>query len=651
MLLGMAITVFGQVDSGAATSTLRWLSVGGVLGGGPSFEYGEVVIPELVDCDTLRAGIATSLHAAVLVEHPLSEAWSLQARVGVYFESGDLRKQTNYPLLLRTETGGVVEGIYDHVLRFDRTTIAASLLSRHDIGPRIELAAGLEVSRQFAGSETFQQEAVTPTTLLLRGQRIAEIRSGDLVEQSAMALGVTASIGYRLPLSTRSWLVPELSFAAPITSFAATMPWRRVRLAAGASLRFDLLERPAEKPPIDTPVVAHIPVLRPLITTSPTVVEVRVDEYDSTEALALLNQVFFDEGRSTVPTRYRKLDSAGASRFSTRQLTGSALEAYYDLLNIVGLRMRGAPAATLAINGFRNGREPGGSALSRARAEDIRRYLVETWGIASRRLKVKGGGLPPSPARESVEEGFEENARVQLEPSDPNITGPVIRLHIQRTATPPSVVFYPRAEAEAGVRSWRLDVVDDTTLWRRFEGAGTPPDSIVWDWRSGGRELPTIPMTLAYRLEVEDLTAQRVSTTPFDIDVEYRTVQQTLEHRENDSVIASYSLLLFNFDSPNVSSADLELLRAIAATGIDPRSVVTITGFTDSLGLESHNRELAMRRAGETARLLRELAPAGATIVVNTGGGERERFPYDTPEGRSHCRTVVIEVRTPVRKP
>ena len=648
MLLCMAIAVSAQTDTSAPP---RLLSIGAALSGGGSFELGEVVIPELVDCDSLRAGSGSSFAGALLVERPLSSTWSLQARLGLAVESGELRKRSNYPLLLRGESGVVVEGVYDHVLLFDRTSITGALLARFDPGSRLEIAAGLELARQIAGEETFQQEAVSPSTLLLRGQRVAKIRAGDLVEASALSVGALASVGWRLPISSRSWLVPELSVAMPITSLAATMPWRRVRLAAGATLRFDILETPEPVRPVDTPVIARVPILRPAITTSPAVVEVRVDEYDSTEALALLNQVFFDEGSSTIPPRYHLLNDSTASLFSTQSLVGSALEAYYDLLNIVGLRMKNTPSATLAINGYRNGRESGGATLARGRAEAIRRYLVETWGIEARRVHTTGGALPPSPARESVEEGFEENARAQLEPSDPNITGPVIRLHIQRTATPPSVVFYPRAEAEAGVLRWRLDVVEDTTLWRRFEGEGAPPDSIVWDWRSGRRELPTIPMRLAYRLDVEDSTGQRVATEPFDIRVEYRTVQQTLEHRENDSVIASYSLLLFNFDSPNVSPADLELLRAIAATGVDPRSVVTITGYTDSLGLESHNRDLAMRRASETARLLRELAPRGATIIVSQSGGERERFPYDTPEGRSHCRTVVIEVRTPVRRP
>jgi outer membrane protein OmpA-like peptidoglycan-associated protein len=103
---------------------------------------------------------------------------------------------------------------------------------------------------------------------------------------------------------------------------------------------------------------------------------------------------------------------------------------------------------------------------------------------------------------------------------------------------------------------------------------------------------------------------------------------------------------LFNYDSPKVGPSDNLLLHAISAE-IREQATVRITGYTDSLGDESHNRELANMRAQETAKIIRKLVPRGVDVEVNQQGGERERFPYDTPEGRSHCRTVIIEVRTP----
>ncbi|MBC8143930.1 MAG: OmpA family protein, partial [bacterium] len=448
----MAIAVLSQGDSVPAAT--RWLSVGAAISGGPSFEYGNVVVPL---CDPVTSGTALSWNASAFVERPLSQSLAMQLRVGAYIERGELRHR-GLIAPTRGEDGTVFTGVYDEVLRFNRTMIATGMLARYQLSNRLELGIGIEATREISTDQQFQLEAIAPAELLFRGKRIDERASGVIVQPASIALGAFASVGYRLPISRSSWLVPELSFSFPATSMAADDAWRRIRIGVGAALQFDLLDE-VEAPPIDTPVVVHVPVLRPIITTSPAIVEVRVDEYDSLEALPLLNQVFFAEGSDAIPTRYNQLGVDATRSFTLSQLDGSALDVYYDLLNIIGLRMKQTPSATLAITGHRNGRESD-NRLSRRRADEIRRYLVESWGIAARRFRVSGAGLPSSPARETAVEGFEENARAHIVPSDPNITAPVIRRHVQRVATPPSLIFYPRADAEAGLAKWRLEVLE-----------------------------------------------------------------------------------------------------------------------------------------------------------------------------------------------
>jgi outer membrane protein OmpA-like peptidoglycan-associated protein len=375
---------------------------------------------------------------------------------------------------------------------------------------------------------------------------------------------------------------------------------------------------------------------------------VRIDEYDSVEALPVLNQIFFAEGSSRIPERYRLLDREGATVFTRDLLTGSALDVYYHMLNLIGKRLQEIPSATLTLNGYRNSRESD-PRLGAMRAESIRRYLVDVWRIPQRRIMVRGGALPPNPARENAEEGFEENARVEILSSDPNITKPHYRRHIQRVANPPGVTFYPRAVAEAGVGEWEVEVSQEGAPWKSFAGTGALPDSIVWDWRGDRRELPHLPMRLSYRLKVVDSIGQVRTTESTPIAVNYRSVGQKMEHRVNDTTINIYSLLLFNYDSPRLSPGDQELINAITGTSdVTPRSIIRFTGYTDSLGDEEHNRQLANTRAAEAARLFKATGPQGVSIIVNQEGGELERFPYTTPEGRSHDRTVIIEIRTPV---
>lgn len=333
--------------------------------------------------------------------------------------------------------------------------------------------------------------------------------------------------------------------------------------------------------------------------------------------------------------------------FGNAQLIGSALDVYYHLLNIIGMRMRRTPDATLTITGYHNGQE-NQPQLGRRRAESVKKYLAEVWRISSRRIRVVGGGMPANPASEAMPEGAEENARVEITSNDLNITGPVIRRHIQRIATPPSITFYPNVVAEGGLAEWSLDVLEQSSRWKSFAGGGDHlPDSIIWEWRNDRGELPSLPMQLQYALRVTDSTGATAGTPLKQIDVTYNALRDT---PQDDTTIENYSLLLFNFDSPKISRSDMALLKAIIGQ-TQSGAVVRLAGYTDSLGEDNHNRELAIQRANEVAKIFRSLAPKGVSITVDEGAsGERERFPYNTPEGRSHCRTVIIEIRTPTNK-
>ncbi len=618
---------------------------------GPSRE-----LVSLPFCELIRHGSGSRWSFGFLFEYALSDKLSFQLRPSVDGHVGSLRETVTGDLLVAESPDVLRPVTVDQVLDFREYSVGLALVARRQLLPRLFLQGSIGLGHAFSVSQTYRQVAVEPANWLFgNNRREITLDSGALVPPPTLMLDVAAGLSYDLPISTRSMLSPEISLRFPIVDHAADGSWRDLTLLVGATLRFGIggrqkpvADTPAVEPPRpDTPVVARPrPTLIPSMMTEPATVEVRINEYDSTEALPLLNQIYFAEGSDSIGARYTRLTPEQAQDFSNTNLTGSALDVYYNLLNIIGRRMLDAPRSALTINGYRSGGEsdPG---IARRRAERIKAYLVETWGIDPSRLKVVGGKLPPNPSAETTLQGRAENARAELIPSDPNITAPVLRRHIQRVATPPSVVFFPRAIAEAGVASWSIDVVEGERLWKRFAGVGKLPDSIRWNWRGDAGSLPTLPMHLSHSFGVTDSTGQSATTPLSSIDVAYHSRAETLEYRENDSTIESYSLLLFNFDSPKVSEGDRALLRAIAGN-IRRQAVVRLTGYTDSLGGAEHNRELAMLRAGEVAKILRGLVPRGVTIVVDDKGGEKERFPYDTPEGRAHCRTVIIEVRTPV---
>lgn len=652
MQLCMAGVVWCQSDSSRTGAPHSYIGIAVALG--PTLEQASIAVPDFADCGSLRNGTGARWSIAGLYEPYFGrKGFALQLRAGLAAHRGTLSERIDRQEEIRLSDGSLAPVVVDQVLDFSETAFFLSLFLRYPLFDRLHLQGGFGGRQYIKVDQTHRQVAVSPDLLLLNNNRREEdLSTGVLIGAAGLNFLADLGLAYDLPIGSRSTLSPEIMLSYGLDHRNPSGSWGDLALQAGVSLRFGLggdtvpVETvPHPQPPPDTPaVIATIPKLVPTVLTQPSVVEVRIDEYDSTEALPLLNQIFFPESSAELQSRYIQLKPADIATFSNARLVGSALDVYYQILNIIGKRLEDFPHATLTINGYRNGRESSPD-LSRRRAEGLRAYLVDVWHIAPSRIKVTGGKLPPNPSSETSEQGFQENARAELIPSDPNVTAPVLRRHVQRVASPPSVVFYPRAVAEAGIASWKIDVMEGGTLWKRFAGTALP-DSIRWNWRGDSGTLPTLPMRLGYELSVTDRTNRTESTPLTAIDVMYHSRSEKLEHRENDTTIESYSLLLFNFDSPKVSEGDRALLRAIAAN-IRQGATVRLTGYTDSLGGQIHNRDLAMMRAEETAKILRVLVPRGVTIIVDERGGERERFPYLTPEGRAHCRTVIIEVRTP----
>ena len=94
----------------------------------------------------------------------------------------------------------------------------------------------------------------------------------------------------------------------------------------------------------------------------------------------LLTYVFFDEGSSTLPSRYQVFKDASATRnFSDTTIVGATLNKYYHILNIFGFRLNQLPNEKIEIVGCNNevqpGEKQGGIKLSEARANLVFNYL------------------------------------------------------------------------------------------------------------------------------------------------------------------------------------------------------------------------------------------------------------------------------------
>ncbi|MBC8144753.1 MAG: OmpA family protein [bacterium] len=90
------------------------------------------------------------------------------------------------------------------------------------------------------------------------------------------------------------------------------------------------------------------------------------------------------------------------------------------------------------------------------------------------------------------------------------------------------------------------------------------------------------------------------------------------------------------------------MVSSFVAGSIATSSTASITGSTDRLGEVAHNTQLSQARA-EAVRDLIVAERPGAQITRVEGIGP-SKLPYnnDLAEGRYYCRTVAVEVLTPV---
>ena len=93
-----------------------------------------------------------------------------------------------------------------------------------------------------------------------------------------------------------------------------------------------------------------------------------------------------------------------------------------------------------------------------------------------------------------------------------------------------------------------------------------------------------------------------------------------------------------------------EMIKNFVVNSISDSSKVMITGSTDKLGEKDYNLKLSKARAENTYSYIMNLKPKAEFEEIKGIGDSKLLYDNDLPEGRFYCRTVLIEVSTPVKK-
>lgn len=532
--------------------------------------------------------------------------------------------------------------------------------------------------------------------------------SGEIPNASSLLPSITLAVNYSFPLTKKGdfFVVPELNYSYGLSKIADGVDWSISSLRMGVSVKYIIPERKPiredlkqfEK--IDTikqerpqdqeqifafgqPKLKRDTVTRDLVRTITETVSrtdtvffkkhfillaqvalvgvdstgkelpeplFTVEEFQATKMFPQLNYVFFDENSAVISDRYLKLKKADAESFSMNSLYAlNRLDLYYHLLNIIGYRLKMQPDANITLTGCNSGEndEKSNLDLSRSRAESVRKYFVDNWGIDSARINIATRNLPDKPSIPVVEpEKQAENRRVELSFSNIEIGKPLTITDTVRTISPPLSRLKPTVKAEAGLDEWSIVVYQGRRRIKEFTGKDSIATSYDWQIEEAKDVIPILQAPLEYTINVKDKDKQTYSMPSGRVQIK----QVTIEKKRSSQIIVDkqideFDLILFDFDKADLSAANKEIILNQIKPRIKPESKVEIVGYTDQLGEADHNKTLSLQRAKAVAKLLD--IPDAFILGI---GSEKLLHDNNHPEGRFLCRTVKIKIETPVDK-
>jgi outer membrane protein OmpA-like peptidoglycan-associated protein len=208
------------------------------------------------------------------------------------------------------------------------------------------------------------------------------------------------------------------------------------------------------------------------LTTEPT--ELNFDILTTVDGTPISNFIFFETGQSDITPEYVLLDEpAGVASFDADSLT-TARDRYFNILNIVGQNLRRNPDALIKIVGCNSnsGVEKDDLDLSRRRAESVKSYLQEVWGIDELRMGIEARNLPADATPMDLMGARPENQRVEIIYDSDRMQAAAPSDFIVETRGRRELKLKINLFAEAGFSDWQLTIFGDDKPVKNLTGQG-----------------------------------------------------------------------------------------------------------------------------------------------------------------------------------
>jgi len=615
-------------------------------------------------CPEYSNAFGTGYSFGALIDYPINNDLQVNLRLGYASYSAGFSNNETIDNIIVNGIGR--QGTIEHLLDVSIGNIGIEPTASYRVTNSLYLRAGLRLSL-ITGTYYDQIEKIVDPPdrgTFADGRSFRNKSDGDINNALSFQEGLIFGSSYELPINKQKslFLVPEIYYTYLFTPVISDYDWTIHSVSFGLAVKYRIPAPPPPPPP--PPMNPPTPELSPpppppLLTADIEAIEIdslgngdynfsiKIEDFISLNMRPLLNYVFFDSNSAVIPERYIKMNPYETSKFKLKDLQNlDAIQTYYQVLNIFGKRLRENPDVKITLVGANSnyGFERKNKKLSKQRAESVRNYLRDVWGIDPKRMAIKARNLPKPASKTKVEEGRQENRRVEIVSRNWALNEPVITIDTMRVLSAAEIKFLPAFKSKVGLKSWKVKVVQGRKELASWGGEGNPPEELAWNISTDGDNSPKRGGTIHYYMTVTDKLNQSFTTEKYSMPVEQLTVDRKRLERRSDKEFEYYRLILFDYGKSKLASEHRKVVD-IVKERITPDAKVFIYGHTDSMGDEDINKRISTRRARAVARRLK------IPVKQVEGVGESELL-YDNslPEGRFYCRTVRITIETPVRE-
>ncbi|MFP4369834.1 MAG: OmpA family protein [Candidatus Kapaibacterium sp.] len=592
-------------------------------------------------CPGFNSGRGSGFSIGGLYSFSLTSKIFLEARAGYQLHNAKLEKQ-----VIKVVSGSnyePVRGTIEHMIDADISTFGLGIAAGYRLSSNFKFRAGFELG-YIAGNRFLQRETIvdpengayfTDTGLPVRNSEKGDIPGLENILLSGV---VGANFLFNLNRYGNFRGGPDISFQYGFNNILESEPWKINALRAGIVLEYKI-ERKEERiqqviasdnyPPVERiagfgenkKLVAYITDGQGNLTDT-----ITRKIHLSKITKPLLNYIFFDHNDPEIPVRYDQLSSKEISNFTEDQMIGKGIiNTYHHILDIIAYRLKQYPDSKIYLTGCNsnvNG-EKGNIRLSAKRAQSVKEYFVNSWGIDSNRITTHSRNLPQLPSNPAEKDGIEENRRVEISSDTPGVLAPVV-------SNEKIIRYYPEKlflnlYSPEDIDDWKVIVSGTGSVLA--SGSGGLPDYLEID-----------PGDIPFA----NTNVSIIAKAKIDSDELADTINMNLVINEemsvgDDPLYKKFNLILFSFDDAKLDQRHLNIIDYIKSE-IDDNSKLIIKGYTDRTGDKHYNKQLSVERAKRVSELLE------AKEIQHEGLGEDEIYDNDLPEGRFYNRTVEIFV-------